>query len=461
MKLIVRCPQGSLGSAAFHRTEAAKAGPRGADGTSTRTVRARTWKAWAVPVALIALCAAVGLLRDGGWTAARVRPAGVGAVEQAGARQAMPRLVYPYSVVPGGIEDGAEVAEALARDPVVEAHYAGFRADRARVVHLSEPRLVYVSYRVKDQVYWTRKKVKLHKGEKIITDGKELIRARCGNRISDEPKARVALVDPPEVSLDTPLLPLPLVALARPIEEPAGAPAPLEEKETEGQPVPVVTPGVPAMRTGIFPIMVPVGGGGRGVPPGSPPPAPGSPAGTPASGGTPPGTPPVAPAAPAADPPPAQPPSAPPPATPGNPPGGGDTPPAAPPSNPPSTPSTEPPATPPGTPVVPPGTQPPPPDPLTPSVTPPGSVPPGVSPPAGTPPGPLEPPLPGGPPVPNGITPPGPGPIPPPDVNPPPAGPFPTPEPPPVTPIPEPSTYVLIGCGLVCMALLNRRRNRA
>ena len=33
------------------------------------------------------------------------------------------------------------------------------------------------------------------------------------------------LVDPPEVSLDAPLLPLPLVALAKPIEAPAGAPA--------------------------------------------------------------------------------------------------------------------------------------------------------------------------------------------------------------------------------------------
>ncbi len=100
------------------------------------------------------------------------------AVEQVVEKRAKPRLVYPFSVVPGGIEDGAEVAEALARDPVVEAHYAGFRADRARVVLLNEPRLVHVSYRVKDKVYWTRKKVKLQKGEKLITDGKEFIRAR-------------------------------------------------------------------------------------------------------------------------------------------------------------------------------------------------------------------------------------------------------------------------------------------
>jgi len=30
---------------------------------------------------------------------------------------------------------------------------------------LNEPRLVHVSYRVKDKVYWTRKKVKLQKAK--------------------------------------------------------------------------------------------------------------------------------------------------------------------------------------------------------------------------------------------------------------------------------------------------------
>jgi len=455
MKLIVRCPRGSLCSAAFGRTEAAEAGPHDAKSPATRAVRGRTWTAWAVPVALIALCAAGGSLRDGGWRTTRMqRGAGNGsrAVEQVVEKRAKPRLVYPFSVVPGGIEDGAEVAEALARDPVVEAHYAGFRADRARVVLLNEPRLVHVSYRVKDKVYWTRKKVKLQKGEKLITDGKEFIRARCGNRISDAPKGRTVLVDPPEVSLDAPLLPLPLVALAKPIEAPAGAPAPVEEEKEA--PAPLVSPVAPAGRTGIVPITVPFGGGGGGIPPGSLPPVPvsGSPAGTPASGGTPPGTPPVAPPAPVANPP-AQPPSAPPPMTPGNPPSGGGTPPSAPPSNPPSTPSTAPPS-------VPPGTQPSPPAPGTPSVTPPSSVPPGVTPPAGTPSEPAEPPLPGDPAVPSGVTPPGPGPIPPPEPGPPPGAPGPKPEPPPVTPIPEPSTYVLIGCGLAGMALLRRRRNR-
>ncbi len=453
----VGCPHWRVVLLVGVREETVQKDRHNANRTTGRASRGRVRKAWAVPVVLIALCAAVGSLRDGGWKSAPMRQAagnGAGSVEKAGEKQAKPRLVYPFSVVPGGIENGAEVAQALARDPVVEAHYDGFRADRARVVLLTEPRLVHVSYRVKDKVYWTRKKVKLRKGEKLITDGKELIRARCGNRISDAPMAPMALVEPPEVSSDTPLLPLPLVALARPIEAPAGAPAPSEEKEAGAQPAPFLTPVAPAGRTGIVPIVFPFGGGGGGVPPGgSPPPTSGSPAGTPAAGGTPPGTPSVAPPAPVAAPP-AQPPAAPPPTTPGNPP-------TAPPTNPPSTPSTEPPATPPGTPVVPPGTQPSPPAPGTPSVTPPGSVPPGVAPPDGTPTGPADPPLPGFPPTPNGVTPPGPGPIPPPDVIPPPGVPGPQPEPPPVTLVPEPSTYVLIGCGLAALALLKRRNNRA
>lgn len=75
------------------------------------------------------------------------------------------RTVYPYSVVPGGVISGAELQEAADHDPVVSQHYAGFDYNRARVVEVSEPKLVYLSYRRGDKIFWTHKQASLHKGE--------------------------------------------------------------------------------------------------------------------------------------------------------------------------------------------------------------------------------------------------------------------------------------------------------
>ena len=45
----------------------------------------------------------------------------------------------------------------------------------------------YSSFRIGSQIYWTRWPIKLHKGELIWTDGKRLIRARCGNELKLAP----------------------------------------------------------------------------------------------------------------------------------------------------------------------------------------------------------------------------------------------------------------------------------
>lgn len=51
---------------------------------------------------------------------------------------------------------------------------------------ISAPRdeTYYTSYRIGDKIYWTDKPVHIHKGELLWTDGKRLIRARCGNELS-------------------------------------------------------------------------------------------------------------------------------------------------------------------------------------------------------------------------------------------------------------------------------------
>ena len=94
---------------------------------------------------------------------------------------------------------------ALANDPVAAAHYAGFDAGKARVVRLSAPEKAYVSYRVGNRIYWTKRELSLAKGETVITDGVHFARTRCGNRLSEEPMQPVARLDPQPAELEAPL----------------------------------------------------------------------------------------------------------------------------------------------------------------------------------------------------------------------------------------------------------------
>jgi hypothetical protein len=117
------------------------------------------------------------------------------------------RPVYPYSVIPGGIESASELREAVANDPVVAAHYAGFDFAHAHVVRLTEARSAFVSYRKGNAVFWTSKKVRLLAGETLITDGTHTSRTRCGNQVSDAPRSPVAPSgEPTPDTLATPLL---------------------------------------------------------------------------------------------------------------------------------------------------------------------------------------------------------------------------------------------------------------
>jgi hypothetical protein len=116
------------------------------------------------------------------------------------------RPVYPYSIVPGGVENAKELKWVAEHDPVVAAHYAGFDYERAQVVRVTLARTVYLSYRIGNHVYWTRRRIALHKGEKLITDGKMTARARCANRIEEQPQQEAASpVEPSPEKFDEPV----------------------------------------------------------------------------------------------------------------------------------------------------------------------------------------------------------------------------------------------------------------
>src|SRR5690242_8970729 len=114
------------------------------------------------------------------------------------------RVVYPYSVVPGGVASTEELRDAIAHDPVVAEHYAGFDYKSAHVVEVSQPKLVYLSYRRGDKILWTKKQATLRQGEKLITDGKITARTRCANQVSVLPQANTAREEPTMAELDRP-----------------------------------------------------------------------------------------------------------------------------------------------------------------------------------------------------------------------------------------------------------------
>jgi len=107
-------------------------------------------------------------------------------------------------VIPGGVSSAEELRSVAAHDQTVAEHYAGFDYDHARVVPVSQPRLVYVSYRRRNKVYWTRKQMSLHPGEKLLTDGKITARTRCGNQVSVLPQANTSPDEPLMAELDRP-----------------------------------------------------------------------------------------------------------------------------------------------------------------------------------------------------------------------------------------------------------------
>ncbi|WP_321474362.1 PEP-CTERM sorting domain-containing protein [uncultured Paludibaculum sp.] len=361
-------------------------------------------------------------------------------------RQELPtRLVYPYSVVSGGVETPEEVLAAAQHDPLVAAHYRDFDFQHATVTTLRDARLAHVSYRMDDKIFWTKKKVKIPAGERVVTDGKNYIRGRCGNRLLDTSPPQVSAHEPPEEVMNTPDLPVLALTVPQPGTPPilgtVGGAAPSESEPTSPAGLAPYDAGAPDLIPPSSTHAGPVGGGyiippmvccgGYGI--------------TPSSSNPVPTTPPVI-TPPPSTPPPVNPPVTPPPVTP--PP---VTPPSSPDVNPPPVtppPVNPPPVTPPGDnpPVTPPPDNPPPvtPPPVNPPpVTPPPENPPVVYPPPGTPPG----------------TPDGPPPLEPPPVDPPPVNPPPV-VPPPLSEVPEPSTFGLMAAGLAVLAWSARRRGK-
>jgi hypothetical protein len=123
------------------------------------------------------------------------------------------RTVFPYSVVPGGVNSVDELRSAIADDAVVADHYKSFDLSKAHVERLTAPRFAHVSYRLGEHVYWTRNALVLPAGERVITDGKNIARTRCGNQVASGPGV-TSPAEPSATVLDTPVITRPLTSVA-------------------------------------------------------------------------------------------------------------------------------------------------------------------------------------------------------------------------------------------------------
>jgi hypothetical protein len=190
------------------------------------------------------------------------------------------RVLYPYSVIPGGVRNSAELRNAVAHDDTVAQHYADFNLGNAHVVQLRQARAVFVSYRMGSRIFWTKNRLKLPAGETVVTDGEHMARTRCGNRLSDVPIGPVLNTEPwpeaMEIPADGGLLAAPETLSELPLAVPPTSSIVVPPQAPGSIYIPIVpplfpisgTPSTPGIPSGPPPTAPPL----SGPPPSSPPP---------------------------------------------------------------------------------------------------------------------------------------------------------------------------------------------
>lgn len=136
------------------------------------------------------------------------------------------RQMFPFSIIPGGLQDTHELAESIAKDSVVRDHYRDLQPDRMWFMRVKKPMKAYVSYRKGCDVHWTNHPVVIPANELVLTDGIHMVRARCGNRIEiKKPQPLPAAVKPPDVPPPDIAMETGLPALVPPTIVPPAPPA--------------------------------------------------------------------------------------------------------------------------------------------------------------------------------------------------------------------------------------------
>src|SRR5258708_24298465 len=169
------------------------------------------------------------------------------------------RPIFPYSIVRGAVRDARELQSVASHDPVVAQHYSDFRIAAARTIRLEKPLEMYVSYRRNNNVYWTRNRMVIPAGETLISDGDNLARVRCGNRLSAIAAKPVSVSEPSKEELNTPGFVPPLMAEFLPVDGEGFAPVEPASALPALPPRPTTTTGANTPPQAIFPPLLPPG----------------------------------------------------------------------------------------------------------------------------------------------------------------------------------------------------------
>lgn len=127
-------------------------------------------------------------------------------------------------MIPGGAKNEGELRSAVAHDAIVASHYADFDLKKTHVTRLSAAQALFVSYRVGNQIFWTKNRMTLPAGETVLTDGAHMARTRCGNRVSQVPGEPVLKAEPSPEAMEVPAGAGPLAVPVAPAEMPLAPP---------------------------------------------------------------------------------------------------------------------------------------------------------------------------------------------------------------------------------------------
>ena len=182
------------------------------------------------------------------------------------------RQVFPFSVVAGGTVTRDEVRTRVASDAVVREHYKGIQIDKLKPFRLTKPAQGFVSYRIGNRIFWTAKRLYLKPGEILLSDGANMIRGRCGNRISLDPAHPVLPAgEPTEAALDLPSYDVPIYqALMAEASRGATDPAVFSLPPNGAEPMTLMPAKVPESAFQVAPPVVGPGMIGGGFPGGLP-----------------------------------------------------------------------------------------------------------------------------------------------------------------------------------------------
>lgn len=93
----------------------------------------------------------------------------------------------------------------VSKDPVLNAHFAGFNWETARIGKQENAVWTYVSYRKDEIIRRTSNAVRLPKGDEYVTDGSRVVRTFCCNDYVEAPPPRqVSMAAPPTERVDAP-----------------------------------------------------------------------------------------------------------------------------------------------------------------------------------------------------------------------------------------------------------------